>query len=308
MCESGQYTFAEMGIRLGRTACSAVGQARRQGICNRYVRPPKYTYDRSFFSRITLETSYWAAILTTDGCITRRNSNPTIVWSAAGKDKGHMELFQTAIRSTHPLNLAMARCQLSTRDTQKRHINYRLTLEGAREWTADLERNFGVTHNKTLRCPPPNLPTLLHKLAYIRGYIDGDGHITCNQSDGVMSIGVCGVNREMIAWVRQVIEDMDLPKAKKARTAHIFQASGENCYYYSVRGFRAAVLFELLRRVPVPNLSRKWDNPTILAIVDKWKARTDLWPSPLFFDNLLSVNGLQDTPEVAPIIHLSAGV
>lgn len=279
-----------MGQLLGRPARAVISQARKQGICSRYVKPPKYTYDTSFFSEVTLNTCYWSAILTTDGCISWRKGRPTIIWSVAEKDKGHMELFKQTIRSTHPLNRHLARCQLSTKDTTKMHVNYTITLEGATEWTTDLARHFGVTHNKTLRCPPPNLPTLLHKLAYIRGYIDGDGTITHNPSDGVMGIGVCGVNREMIAWVREVVESMNLPKAKKARPALIFQASGENCYYYNVRGFRAAVLLELLRRVPVPNLARKWNNPTILAIVDKWKARTDLWPPEVFFDSLLKGN------------------
>ncbi len=290
MLDTNLYSFADIGKRLGRTKASVVGRCRKEGLYSRFTTPFKYTYNRAFFSAVTLETCYWAAILTTDGCISWRDGRPVIIWTAAEKDKEHMEGFKRAIESTHALRRCLVRCQISTRDTQKQHVNYSITLESAREWAADLEKHFGVTHNKTLRCPPPSLPSLLHKLTYIRGYIDGDGHITCNQKDGVMSIGVCGVNREMIAWVRQVIEDMELPKAKKARPALIFQATGENCYYYSVRGFRAAVLFELLRRVPAPNLSRKWDNPAILAIVDKWKARADLWPSELFFSNLLQAN------------------
>jgi hypothetical protein len=215
------------------------------------------------------------------------------VWVTAEKDLGHMELFKTTVSSTHPLRSYSGSCRLSTRDQLTQYRYRRITLENAREWAADLERHFGVTHNKTLRCPPPNLPTLAHKLAYIRGYIDGDGFVRSNSTDGVMTIGVCGVNREMIAWVKEVVDGMDLPVAKKGPPSMIRQGDDENCYYYTVRGFHAAVLFELLRRVPVPNLMRKWDNPTILEIVDGWKARVDLWPPDLFFGNLLGLNESQ---------------
>lgn len=286
LCDSGLYRFTEIATKLGRTHRGTMYKCYERGFNNLYTTPFKYTYNRTFFDQITYETCYWAAVLTTDGCLSWRNGIPNIVWVAAEKDKGHMELFKTMIGSTHPLNKRSSCCQISTKDTTKRHVNYALSLENAREWTVALERHFGVTHNKTLRCPPPNLPSLQHRLAYIRGYIDGDGTVTCDPG-GAITIGICGINREMIAWVRQVIEDMELPKAKKARPALIFQAGGENCYYYNVRGFRAAVLFELLRRLPTPHLSRKWDNPKVIDIVNTWKARVDLWPPEIFFTNLL---------------------
>lgn len=292
LCDSGKYRFTEIAAILKRPFRGTMYKCYERGFNNLYTTPFKYSYDRAFFSRVTLETCYWGAIMTTDGCISMRKGIPTIIWVAAEKDKPHMEAFKAAIKSNHPLNRRTNRCQISTTDPNKHHVNYAIALENAREWAADLERHFGVTHNKTLRCPPPSLPTLAHKLAYIRGYIDGDGFITCDK-EGVLDVGICGINREMIAWVKSVVDDMGLPTAKKVIPSLVHQAKDENCYYYHVRGFRAAVLFELLRRLPVPNLSRKWDNPTILAIVETWKARTDLWPPDLFFSNLLGLSSIE---------------
>ncbi len=296
LCDSGKHTFAEMAAILNRPRRGIMYKTYERGFNNTWQTPAKYTYDKAFFGRVTLETCYWAAILTTDGCIMWRNARPLIVWGAAEKDIRHMETFKASVQSTHPLRQGKARCNLSTSDPKRYHLYRAITFENATEWATDLERHFGVTHNKTLRCPPPSLPTLAHKLAYVRGYIDGDGFITSNENDGVMTVGVCGVNREMIAWIKDVVDGMDLPKAKKGPPAMIRQGIDEQCYYYTVRGFRAAVLFELLRRVSAPNLARKWDNPTILAIVDGWKARVDLWPPDTFFANLLSPN---ETPAIA---------
>lgn len=292
LCDSGLYRFTDIAAKLGRPVRGIMYKCYERGFNNAWQTPFKYTYDRAFFARVTLETCYWAAILTTDGCVSWRNGRPTIIWATAEKDLDHMQRFKAAIQSTHPLRKGTARCNLSTSDTQRLHAYRSINLEGAFEWTADLERHFGITRDKMLRCPPPNLPTLAHRLAYIRGYVDGDGFVTCNPNDGVMSISVCGVNREMIAWVKDVVDSMDLPTAKKTALAMIRQATDENCYYYHVRGFRAAVLFELLRRLPVPHLARKWDNPAVVAIVDRWKARVDLWPPDVFFDNLLRLRDI----------------
>ncbi len=277
---------------LGRTYRGTMYKCYERGFNNLYRTPFKYTYNTSFFNQVTLQTCYWAAILTTDGSITIRKDRPTITWGAAEKDRMHIELFKTTIESTHPIKQARAKCGISTRDPNRYHEYRTIVLESPHEWVKDLAQHFGVTHNKTLRCPPPKLPSLLHRLAYIRGFIDGDGTVTSTKTDGTMEISICGVNREMIAWIKEVIDGMNLPTAKKVSPSMVHQRKDENCYYFSVRGFRAAVLFELLRRVSVPNLSRKWDNPTILAIVDRWKARKDLWPSDLFFSNLLSLNDI----------------
>lgn len=289
LCDSGLYRFTEIATMLNRPLRGTMYKCYERGFNNAYQTPFRYTYDRAFFSRVTLETCYWAAILTTDGCIATRNERPVITWGAAVKDKAHVEVFKRAIGSTHPIHHRHSRCRLSTRDPNQYHESVAIVLENAREWATDLERHFGVTHNKTLRCAPPNLPTLAHKLAYIRGYIDGDGFVTCDPAEGVMSVNVCGLNREMIAWIKDVVDGMSLPTAKKAPPPMVRQAVDENCYYYGIRGFRAAILFELLRRLPVPHLARKWDNPAVLAIVDRWKARVDLWPPNVFFTSLLAL-------------------
>lgn len=287
LCDSGLYRFDTIAKMLGRSHRGTMYKCYEQGFNNRYhVR--LYSHDEAFFSKVTYETCYWAAILATDGCISIKNGYPTIVWAIAVKDKAHMEMFKETARITNPIKHSKNVCLLSTKDPTTLHENCRLSIDATQQWVKDLSSNFGITNNKTLRCPPPTLPTIQHKLSYIRGFIDGDGSITCSNQEGFISIMVCGCNRELISWIKDTIDSLDLPHIHPAkRPSLIYQPEGESCYYYCLRGFRAAVLFELLRRLPVPCLSRKWDNPRTLQEVNHWKEQSDKWPPESFFDKIL---------------------
>lgn len=288
LCASGKYQFTEIAKLLGRPLRGVMYKCYERGFGNKYI-ARKYSHDTEFFSRITYESCYWAAIMATDGCISWKRQIPTITWSCAVRDKEHMELFKETIKSTNPISLRSTNCPLSTKDPNKQHPYSSIRIESAYQLVKDLELNFGVTRNKTLRSAPPNLPTLKHKLSYIRGFIDGDGSISHSPQKGFIVIMVCGCNREMIAWIKDVVDSLLIPHIHPAkRPSLISQPKDESCYYFHLRGFRAAVLFELLRRLSVPNLSRKWDNPRVLEEVDHWKQQTDRWPPESFFSNLLN--------------------
>ncbi len=179
----------------------------------------------------------------------------------------------------------MKRCQLPSRDSEKRHEHCSIWFEGAFEWADALKRNFGFDENKTLRTSPLNLPTLTHKLAYLRGYIDGDGCITHIGTQGGIHMSVCGVNREMIQWFKDVVDSLGLPSLSN-RDNNVCQNEGENCHYWRLNGLSAAVLHQLLIQVPTPYLARKWESPKVLAIIDYWKSRPE-WPAETFFTNIL---------------------
>lgn len=286
LCAAGKHRFKDMlPFFPGRTAGSLTGCARKLDIISTYRNPPKYTYNTAYFDDLTLNTCYWAAILQTDGCVIRRGDYITIQWGCAGKDRHHMEVFKTHIRSTHRIRTQHKKCQLSTRDTNQRHEHCSLWFEGAFQWAAALKRHFGFDENKTLRTSPLNLPTLKHKLAYIKGYIDGDGCITQDGTKSGIIFSICGCNKEMIEWIKSVIDSLNLPSLSN-REDTVTRREGESCYYWRLGGLSAAILHQLLVRVPTPSLERKWKTPKILPIIDYWKTRPE-WPPESFFANLL---------------------
>lgn len=287
LCLAGKHRFADMlPFFPGRTNGSLIGCARKLGIVNTYRSPPKYTYDKAYFDKITIDTCYWAAILQTDGCLIKRNDYVTIQWGCAGKDRPHMELFKTYVNSTHRIRIQMKKCQLSTKDVKRGHEHCSIWFEGAFEWAAALKCNFGFDENKTLRTVPLKLPTLKHKLAYLRGYIDGDGCITHSGTPGGIHMSVCGVNREMIQWFKDAVDSLGLPCLSN-RDSNVCSRKSENCHYWKLNGLSAAVLHQLLIRIPTPCLARKWESPKVLSTIEYWKARKDVWPPESFFTNIL---------------------
>ncbi len=286
LCDSGQHTFPEIATLLGRPLHGVMYKTYERGFGNRYRHVEfLYEHDRTFFSRITPETCYWAGVMTTDGSVMYKGNASILNLTVAIKDLDHLERWKAAIKATHPIKRGWNQCTLSTRDPEAMHEHCYLRLDSAPELVADLSRVFNITAGKTLRCPPPNLPDVLHRLCYIRGFIDGDGIVTSTDSQiGFMEVKVCGCNREMIANIKDIVDALDIPHISDAkRPSLLYQGDGESCYYWGLRGFRAAVLFDLLRRTPTPNLARKWDNPRVIRHVDHWRAQTDRWPPEAWF-------------------------
>jgi len=288
LCSSGKHRFVDMPALLGKkNKFQVIRRARFLKIVNKQHRPRKYTYNVKYFDTPTLESCYWAGILQTDGCLARRRNYVTIIWGCSSKDRPHMELFRSHIGSTHPIKEQVKKCQLSIKNSEKEHSHCRIAFEGAFEWANALKAHFGFDHNKTLRTSPPALPSLQYKLAYLKGFIDGDGCITYSNQSGAISIGFCGVNRELLIWIKDFVDGLNLPKGRPF-TRLVQQKRGEACYYWAVSGLQAAVLHELLIRVPTPQLARKWESPKALVAKQYWKDRADLWPSDAFFTNILA--------------------
>lgn len=290
LCAEGKHRYQDMlplFPRLSKVWQFAT-RARQLGIMNTHVHQRRYTYNVNYFNEPTLESSYWAGILQTDGCILYRNDRPAIIWGCASKDRSHMEAFRAHIASDHPIHEGLKKCKLSTKDPNQGHLNCRITFEGAFEWAAALKQHYGFDHNKTLRTTPPALPSRLHELAFIRGCVDGDGTITSSPQNGAISIRMCGSNRELLLWMKGLVDSLDLPQQKRyVNTTSVVQHKGESCYYWGLSGFQAAVFHELMMRLPTPFIARKWQSPKPLAAKAYWMSRADIWPPESFFANIL---------------------
>lgn len=288
LCDSGLYRFDKMAEALGRPRHGVMYKCYERGFQNRY-RHHLYTHNKRFFSQITPETCYWAGVITTDGCLTFNKAYPHLVLVTAIVDFDHVERFKAAMQATNPISRHWSKCGLSTSDTEALHEHCRIDIAGAGACFEDLGKVFNITPNKTLRGNPPVLPTAYHQLCFIRGFIDGDGSVTHSNQLGFMSIQVCGCNREMIAWVKDTIDSIGLPSLSHRGPSLLQQPKDENCYYHHIRGLAAAVLYELLRRLPLPRLSRKWDNPNVIPHVAYWKEHSsNVWPPESWFEEILT--------------------
>lgn len=288
LCDSGKYRFEDMPAIIGRTKKGIMFKCYELGWGNNYQTPRKYSLDKTYFSTIGLDQCFFTGCLVTDGSLNKRSDGNgySLRWSVAVKDRHLLEEFAKQTKCTHPLKTTWNKCQISTVDPERKFENVLLSIHDPREWIIDLKKNFGFTSNKCRCFPPPVLPTMQHKLAFMAGLITGDGTITHGDTIRDIMVSICGINRDLISWFKDTIDSLNLPTLSH-RPALIASRDDENCYYYKRTGLSAAILVELLTRLPVYCLERKFKSPKALEIISYWKSRPE-WPPESFFQSILS--------------------
>lgn len=133
----------------------------------------KYTHNFDFFEEInTEEKAYWLGFIYADGFIEtkRQYGEQKFGITLAIKDKDHLEKFKASINATNPI------LEYKGSGYNKEGFFCKILLTSQK--TVDDLKKYGVVENKTLSLKfPQNLrqDLIMH---FIRGYFDGDGHIT----------------------------------------------------------------------------------------------------------------------------------
>lgn len=227
----------------GRSADAVKQKAR--SLClksNRKVTRKRYELDYGYFKTPNLENSYWAGFIAADGCIDDVKDRVRI--KLLDSDKRHLEAFQGRCGCTSPIRNAPN----GSRDYAA------LEIMGTGRWREDLERNFCITARKTLTLQPPrHLPREL-SLAFIIGYIDGDGCIfTEKVAKQPLRVGLQVTStREVLVWIKGWMNAL-APSVRMSRVAQ----TGKVCSYKIVGRKTESVLRTLLA-LPTPKLERKW--------------------------------------------------
>lgn len=156
-------------------------------------------YDKRFFKDINSSSAYWAGFIAADGYISSKENKIRI--KLALKDKVQLQQFKKALNFTGNIREYV-------RDTNvgNNYSTCYLDLCGAKEMIKDLKDNFNLDASpKSLNVKPPlKILTTNHKLAYIKGLIDGDGHI---RKDGKTFEVLAG---ELLSyWMKHVFLDIN---------------------------------------------------------------------------------------------------
>lgn len=167
-------------------------KARSRGLkCNKSLANKKYSdTDEGYFDSLSPAACYWAGFIAADGCI-----GTGTMLQVYQSDKEHLVRFTSAINYTGPILERFS--PLSYRSCW--HVN----VYSARI-VDSLWRLFGVGRKKslTLQPPPPGL-TRDQQLAYVTGYLDGDGYIAISGA-GHLTCGMVGT-KLFLEWVRSVV-------------------------------------------------------------------------------------------------------
>lgn len=248
----------EIALHVCRSESAVQGRADALGLKKGYK---KYSHNETFFFVPDVLNSYWAGMIAADGCI--RNNN--LLLSLKFEDGYHVEKLANDLSYTG----------IVKERASKGHKISIIEICGADKIVKDLDENFSVTTQKSLTLKPPNLQNLDHKLAFIKGYWDGDGCIRLEKER--LEVSCCGT-LEMLTWIQELFDQLVPPYGKYHALARL-RKSGKNHADYKITGHRAESIFRRLHDLETPELDRKW------SVMDNYKCRVydkkcyDTWKS-----------------------------
>ena len=240
----GLILAKDIALLLNKNIGSIIYKANAIGLkSNRSLLHKKYTINDDYFKIPNLQNSYWAGFLAADGCIDD-GVRPRIRLKLSNKDKTHLETFQSHCNYDGPLyhftQSNKEYCSFETRN---------------KEWVKDLKDNFKITSRKTFTLSPPNL-SQENSLAFICGYIDGDGCISIDRktqrSNSKLRLSLIGT-KEILVWIKLIFDKI----CDKFNNANV--AERNNMSFYVIAGYKAKFILNHLNKMEIPYLYRKWN-------------------------------------------------
>lgn len=219
----------------------------------------KYSKNESYFSKPNLENCYWAGFIAADGCIRNRGESRQLVFCINQKDSEILYQFAKNTNYTGIIKNRTYNRKPNTGFKQDKYYSSTLQISNACNWCKKLSIYWNITSSKSLTLQPPNLTELEHKLAYIIGYIDGDGHIGIylqkHHKQKHLELKIVGT-KDILIWISDVLytieNKQEYQKSKLVKNNNIYVLK------YSRR--RAYNLLKQLEKIQTPyRLSRKWD-------------------------------------------------
>ena len=122
-----------------------------------------------------------------------------------------------------------------------------------------MENIFNITPRKTFSLRPPGNLDYTCAVAYIVGFLDGDGWIY--EDRGYFRLGFISSSKVILEWIKASFDRM-VPTENK-RIANVLKSKRgvykSAVYTYSVGGKRALSVLGKLLSVDIPRLRRKWE-------------------------------------------------
>lgn len=158
--------------------------------CRALLKNPNF--DENFFSEPNLENSYWAGFIAADGCVYHGGGKHKLSIALKSTDEEHLKSLQSIIGAG-----TLHRGWSYSKERDKVYHNVRYVLY-SKTICSDLKRVFNVTERKSLTLEPPIGLKAVNALAFVAGYIDGDGSYTKSGTRPILKIAG---TRSMLEWI-----------------------------------------------------------------------------------------------------------
>ena len=198
----------------------------------------KHRYNEDYFKLIdSCEKAYWLGFIMADGCVYQGSDGKSfrLQINLKADDLEHLEKFQRAIGSDY---------KIQVKDYKKSRVA--ILKINSTKMCKDLIEH-GVTPRKSLVCQFPKAITHRFYNAFIRGYFDGDGCITC-KNEKKWTFGIVGGEDMLLEIQKRLPVETHIYKIK-----HSEAVSLEVSKHESIHG-----LFQWLYHAQHDYLERKY--------------------------------------------------
>lgn len=194
-----------------------------------------YTCDNNFFSIPNILNSYYAGFIAADGCIYDKQRGQPIIQLTCN-DKEIIYALHKDIKYTGIIELKS--------DLNPNHNTTYCIRVRSSKLANDLEKNWNITCNKSLTLQPPNITDLDLQLAYIKGYMDGDGGIYRYPS---LTLFFCSGSYKMISWIKDILKSSNKISSRK----------NGNLFSIKIYGETAKIALHSFYSLDTPFITRK---------------------------------------------------
>lgn len=238
---SEKMMFKDVAKEMGRTISSVLQKAKSIGLKGNSKFKRKYQVDDDFFANTeSLECCYWAGFMAADGCVGSPKKN-CMRLKIKDTDLGHLNRFKNSIGYDGKLHVS-----------RKNSSTYVCINIHSKKIVEDLAW-FKITKRKSLTLEPPPLCGE-QALAFLIGYIDGDGCISIEKLKERTRLRLCVIGTyKMICWAKSIFDDI-VPFSTNANPRKIGKV-----YQYGIASKKALHVLSALKRIDVPKLGRKWN-------------------------------------------------
>ena len=205
------FTFSQIGEYYGLTERQVNYRTKKWGLD---YSKKKYL-NEYFFSNNTKAAYYWAGFLAADGYI--EGDRNRIGLALQAKDYEHLVKFKSTINSDHEI------CPFMNNTAYRIRFNSEIMVN-------DLQTLFNITPNKTFTYKMPVFEDEYLMLEFMRGYIEGDGHIQTTAS-GKLALHLCSASRQ---FLEEFIELCSLLLNRHIKQTPILQINKKG-QVYSIR-------------------------------------------------------------------------
>jgi hypothetical protein len=226
----GKIKASEIACILGRSYDAIHKKAQSLKLVGDKGINRKYSVNDKFFSVLDIKRGYWSGFIAADGCIT--NNYIKIMLSIVDIDI--LNQFKKDIEYTGPIYIDKKRKRCSLEFRSKQMIN-------------DLNSIWNIRPKKSLVLGPPIQNIGKNNiLAYIKGYIDGDGSIYKENKRDYLRISIIGTI-QLLTWIK---ENLNI------RSSNIMK--NKNVYTLRYSGKYANIIYNELFDIDTFVLKRKW--------------------------------------------------